>query len=182
MSKKTQKKDLRNLFILTTLASYSYFIILFKYEDYQFKPFASVFGLFLACSIPPIVCWVTYAIILFVQKEKIKNLTEKSINKIDTSTEYSKEFKTSFDALNDLLFVKAITIEEFENKKKLLIRKIDTLVNQTENLKMNQMQVEKLNNARNLGVISEEEYYSKIKKLSDEEVAIKQQIESIKSN
>lgn len=44
------------------------------------------------------------------------------------------------------------------------------------------MQVEKLNNARNLGVISEEEYYSKIKKLSDEEVAIKQQIESIKSN
>ena len=62
------------------------------------------------------------------------------------------------------------------------MRKIDTLVNQTENLKMNQMQVEKLNNARNLGVISEEEYYSKIKKLSDEEVAIKQQIESIKSN
>jgi hypothetical protein len=179
---KKNKKDLRNFFILITLGCYSYFLILFKYEDYQSKPFAYVFGSFIACSILPIVCWVIYAIIPFIQKEKNKNLTEKRINNIDTSSEYGKEFKTSIDALNDLLLVKAITLEEFETKKKILIRKTDALVNHSENLKMKQMQVEKLNEARNLGVISEEEYYSKIKKVSDEEVAIKNKIESIKSN
>ena len=111
----------------------------------------------------------------------MKQKNDKKINKIDASAEYGQEFNFAIDSLNDLLLVKAITQQEFETKKKLLIRKADALVTQTESLKLNQIQVEKLNDALKLGVVSEVEYNSKIKNLSDEEKIIKQKIEQIKN-
>jgi hypothetical protein len=180
MSKK-RKNDLRNLCRLITVLSYAWFLFLYNIEHYQRMPFAYIFGVFLACSIPPIICWVSYVIIQFVQKEKIKTQVKKKIDKIDASAEYSQEFNSSIDSLNDLLLVRAITPQEFETKKKLLIRKADALVTQAENLKMNQIQVEKLNDAWKLGVVSEEEYNSKIKNLSEEEIIIKEKIEQLKN-
>lgn len=180
MSKK-RKHDLRNLFRLITVLSYSWFLFLYNVEHYQSMPFAYIFGVFLACSVPPSICWVSYAIIQYVQKEKIKTQVEKKIKKIDASPDYGQKFKSSLDSLNDLLMAKAITPQEFETKKKLLIRKIDALVTCAENLKLIHIQVEKLNVVRKLDVISEVEFSSKIKYLTDDEKIIKQNIAQIET-
>ncbi|MCF8433970.1 MAG: SHOCT domain-containing protein [Crocinitomicaceae bacterium] len=103
------------------------------------------------------------------------------MSKIFNSSEYGQVFSTKLNNLNELFQVNAISVEEYELKKKLLIRSTEKLVDYSNNLKENQIQIEKLKEALDLEVINEEEYQNKVKKFNEIESVIKQRIDNIKA-
>lgn len=184
-TKKFQRKFKMFCWIIT-LIFYSLFVIV-EYNNFQNSNYSYTknpiynFGVFLAFSIFPFLFWIIYTITLLVQNKKIRDWNKMKLSKIFNSSEYGQVFSTKLNNLNELFQVNAISVEEYELKKKLLIRSTEKLVDYSNNLKENQIQIEKLKEALDLEVINEEEYQNKVKKFNEIESVIKQRIDNIKA-
>ena len=122
-------------------------------------------GAFLGAFIIPLILWSIYFIVKNNHNNKLIKLNQLSITKISETDNFGPDFNVKLKVLKDLLDVKAITLEEFEAKKKLLIRDTERLVIADENAKLKQQQLKKLEEALNTGLIAEEEYRTKVDKL-----------------
>jgi hypothetical protein len=169
-----------NLSRIVTLISviFSVYIIADKHEMLQRAGLGPVIsysiGAIFGASIIPLFVWAIYFVLKYAHNNKLLKLKQEKINKINSSDEYSQEFQNKLSALKDLLDVQVISPQEFETKKKLLIRKSEKLVIYAEELNLNQMQIEKLKTALDSGLIGEEEHEVKASKLLSNQLQIKQ--------
>lgn len=164
---------------LVTLMSLFFLISIFadKYEMFQRAGLMQVISysigaIFGACIIPLFV-WAIYFLLKYAHHNKLLKLNQEKIKKINSSSEFTNDFNEKLDILIELLDIKAITPQEFETKKQLLIKKTENLVGCTEDLKLNQVKMGKLKNAWENGVISEEDYRAKVNQLIAVEIEIK---------
>jgi hypothetical protein len=168
LTEKKQKKTkriLKNFFGFITILCYSIFFYHLSNINFEAAPSGYAMGAFIGASAVPAMCWIIYGVVVLYQKDKLNRIIQEKIDTINSSSSQSQEFNMKLNALKGLLEVNAITQDEFELKRKLLIRDSEKSVLTKDNLTFNRKQREILDAALVAGVITQEEYARKVEKL-----------------
>jgi hypothetical protein len=168
LTEKKQKKTkriLKNFFGFITILSYSIFFFSLSNSNYEVAPPGYAMGAFIGASVIPAISWIIYGIVLLYQNDKLNRIIQEKIDTINSSSSQSQEFNEKLNALKGLLEFNAITQDEFELKRKLLIRDSEKSVLTKDNLLLKRKQREILDSALAAGVITQEEHTQKVEKL-----------------